>query len=111
MRDPDIANVLGLDANRGERRRQALRPVPGLLERANDQPVRERCDGVADPGIPQQISLAGVMNEIAIVRQIDRNANIDARRPERLVGGMRPTAIENIEAVDCARARGRAGAE
>src|ERR1700676_542598 len=44
------------------------------------------------------------MDEIAIVRDVDRHADIDAGRPARLVRGMGVAAIEDVKAID---ARGR----
>src|SRR5580658_9142782 len=47
------------------------------------------------------------MDEITVIRVVDRDAAVDARRPHRLVGCMRPTAVDHIESIDCARAGAR----
>ena len=66
MRERDKTDRSGLHAENGKRRHQGLAAVPGLAERRDGHPVRERREAVGDPGVPEQTALAAVMNKIAM---------------------------------------------
>src|SRR6185312_10257740 len=103
----DIFDVVGRDADAGELLDELLRLRPG--DRAG-LGGRARLQTVGDAGVPQQI-IAAVANEVAIVRDVPRLADLDAGRPARLVRRMALAAIHDIEAVAALRLLLRRGAD
>ena len=91
---------VGLDAELIELAREGLRPTPvRCLRIGRGLPVGHRGDGVGNPGVPEQPALR-VVDQVAVVDEIHRLADIDARRPAGNVAGDTFAAIENVEFVD-----------
>jgi hypothetical protein len=69
-----------------------LRIGPGLS-------VRHRGDGVRDSGFPKQPTLR-VVNQVTVIGEIHRFADIDTGRPARNISGDTFPTFENVEFID-----------
>ena len=70
--------------------------------------VRHGGDGIGKPGVPQEPALR-VLDQVAVVDEIHRLADVHARRPARNVAGNALAAIEEVEPLDALGRLGEGG--
>src|SRR5260370_53879 len=85
VRDRHVFDVGGLDAELLELGGERLGPAPRRRGAFALLAIRHGGDCIGDAGVPQEPAL-GVVDQVAIVRDVERLADIDAGRPARLVG-------------------------
>src|ERR1700722_3480754 len=105
VRYADAFDVRGFDADLLELADKRLAALPTRPAVFALKPVGHCRHRIGDAGIPEEPALR-VMDQIAIIGEIDRHADIDARRPARLIGTKPLTAIEHVELVDTRGLRG-----
>src|SRR6267142_1332876 len=68
--------------------------------------IWHRGDRIGEASVPEKV-ISRMLNQEAVVRDVDRLSNIHANRPARLVGGVSLAAVKHIEPVHafCARLR------
>src|SRR5436853_5640781 len=99
MGDRDEFYVGGLDAKLIELARKRFWPTPVCgLRISRCLAVRHGGNCVSDARIPQQPTLC-VMDEIAVIDEVHRLADVNAGRPKRNVAGNSFTAIEYVEPI------------
>src|SRR6266699_5597714 len=107
MRNADGANVRRLYPNRGKLRLQRLRARPmdvrrGIVRRK--PAIWHGGDRIGEARVPEKV-ISRMLNQEAVVRDVDRLSHIHANRPARLVGGVSLAAVKHIEPVHAFRTR------
>ena len=105
VRDCDRLDVRRLDAKLGKLPGKRLGPRQCQRAVRTLHAVRQRGERILKTRVPEDPALR-VVDQVAIVRQLDRHPDVDAGRPARLVGGRNMAAVEDVELVD-ARSHGR----
>jgi hypothetical protein len=77
-----------------------LRLLPGRRVALTLLAVRHSGNRFGDASVPQEPALGGVVNQVAVVGDRERLADIDAGRPARLVGADAFAAIHDIHFID-----------
>src|ERR1700722_7713898 len=106
VRYADAFDVRGFDADLLELADKRLAALPTRPAVFALKPVGHCRHGIGDAGIPEEPALR-VMDQIAIIGEIDRHTDIDAGRPARLIGAKSLTAIKHVELVDTRGLRSR----
>ena len=100
MRDGDEFDVGRLDAELPRAARRAFSGAASASARIGRRlPVRHRRDGVGHARIPQQPTLR-VLDQVAVVDEIHRLADIHAGRPARNVAGDAFAAVQDVEPLE-----------
>jgi hypothetical protein len=95
-----VTDVGGHDADFRQLGGQGARPAPmGGTRVARPQPVRHRGNRVGHARVPQQPPL-GMADQVAVVHEVHRLAEVDARRPAGDVAGHALAAVEDVQALD-----------
>ncbi len=100
VRDRNVFNIGGFEAELIELRGQRLRPPPvGHARIGGPLALGHGGNGVGHAGVPEKPAL-GVLDQITAIDEVHRLAHVHARRPARNVANDALAAIEDVETLD-----------